>query len=129
MINENKILPRAMWIDDCQGKKDYDGPILSVSTRYWPGPGDGGAMTYDTRTCVFGTIAYGPRPSATSSIILHLGPQEEHDGGGDRLTWRKQDFEGDTEQAVKTAVETWVSAQIKDLVTLLGGLKAFAPDS
>jgi hypothetical protein len=26
----------AQWTDDCFGKKDYDGDILSVSTRYWP---------------------------------------------------------------------------------------------
>ena len=34
--------PYAMWTDDCQGKKDYDGNMVSISTRYWPGPSGGG---------------------------------------------------------------------------------------
>ena len=32
----------AKWTDDCQGKKDYDGKILCLSTRYWP---RGGGVT------------------------------------------------------------------------------------
>jgi hypothetical protein len=24
------------WRNDCQGKKDYDGRIVHVSSRYWP---------------------------------------------------------------------------------------------
>jgi len=28
--------PCAEWTDDCQGKKDYDGPIITIATRYWP---------------------------------------------------------------------------------------------
>ena len=26
----------AEWVDDCQGKKDFDATILRISTRYWP---------------------------------------------------------------------------------------------
>lgn len=26
----------ATWEDDCQGKKDYDAELVSLSTRYWP---------------------------------------------------------------------------------------------
>ena len=33
---EPRLLLSAKWTNDCQGKKDYDGPILEVSTRYWP---------------------------------------------------------------------------------------------
>ncbi len=26
----------AKWTNDCQGKKDYDGSIVRITTRYWP---------------------------------------------------------------------------------------------
>jgi hypothetical protein len=79
------LKPCAEWKNDCQGKKDFDGPILSVSTRYWPGPG---------------------RPSATTSIYLNIGPPG---ADVDDIIWRQRDFEADTEAEVKAAVESWVS--------------------
>ena len=117
--------PYAMWTPDCQGKQSYDGEIISISTRYWPGPGGGGAMTFDPATGAFGTLPYGKRPSAHSSILLNIGPREEHDGGGDYLVWRDREFEADTEAEVKALVEAWVAEQMADVVALLGGAGAF----
>lgn len=36
----------AKWTPDCQGKKDYDGQILSISTRYWPSGGGFATFSY-----------------------------------------------------------------------------------
>lgn len=73
------------WLKDCQGKEDYDGTLLSVSSRYWPGNyrDDG-------------------RPSAESQIIF-LGS-----------TIAEKDFDGDTKQEVQQAVEAWVSEKVEE---------------
>ena len=119
------LKPYAMWTNDCQGKQDYDGGLLSISTRYYPGPGGGGFMMFNSATGEMSTKPYGKTPSAHSSIILRIGPREEHDGGGDYLVWRDADFEAATEAEVKGLVETWVTAQMADVVALLGGAPAF----
>jgi hypothetical protein len=118
------MLPHARWTHDCQGKQDFDGPLLAVSTRYYPGPDGGGTMVISPGRPIW-TVPYGPKPSPTSSIILRVGPAEEGDGGGDYYIWRRQDFEGETEADVKAQVERWVSAQMEDAVRLLGGKEAF----
>lgn len=116
--------PCAEWTDDCQGKKDYDGRLLDISTRYWPGPAGGGTMTVDFRTSEFGTLPYGPKPSAHSSILLRVGPPDCN-GYGDYLVWRDADFEAESETEVKVLVEAWVAQQMQEVVALLGGQTAF----
>ena len=116
--------PCAAWSDDCQGKKDYDGRLLDISTRYWPGPAGGGSMTFNTGAQEFGARPYGPKPSAKSSILLRHGEPDEY-GYGDYLVWREQEFEADTEADVKAKVETWVAQQMVDVIAALGGAAAF----
>jgi hypothetical protein len=116
--------PCATWSDDCQGKKDYDGRLLDISTRYWPGSDGGGTMIFDTITCEFGSLPYGARPSARSSILLRHGVPDQY-GYGDYLIWRSAKFEADTEAEVKDQVQKWVAAQMADVIALLGGLAAF----
>ena len=117
--------PYAMWTHDCQGKQDYDGNLLSISTRYWPGPEGGGSFTFDSRTGKFGTLPYGKQPSAHAAIHLCLGPREPDDGGGDSVVWRDASFEAATEAEVKAQVEAWVQARFDEVVMLLGGPSAF----
>jgi len=116
-----ELRPAASWTDDCQGKKDYDGPLLSISTRYWPGPEGGGAMTFDSRTGKVGSWPYGPTPSAHASILLRLA-------GGEHLVWRDAKFEALTTAEVKALVEAWVREQLAAVIELLGGLAAFKED-
>lgn len=95
------------WTDDCCGKKDYDGNIVSVSSRYWPRGGshlvvsriNGGLLMSDGADPARQEIC----PSATSSI--YLGKHEI----------ARKDFEGETEEEVKRKVETWVG-QWADLI-------------
>lgn len=122
------LKPYAIWTDDCQGKKDFDGPLIWISTRYWPGPEGGGSMLVEIRPgsdVKISTLPYGSKPSAHSAIHLRLGPQEQDDGGGDYLIWREEEFWGDTEDAVKAQVEAWYSEQMNAVVALLGGISAF----
>ena len=107
-----ELIPRARWTDDCQGKQNYDGRLLSISTRYWPGPEGGGGMTYDTETKVIGTLPYGKQPSAVAAIHL------EH-GVDDFIVLREASFTASTEAEVKAAVEQWVREQVNEFARLV----------
>jgi len=117
-----EVVPCATWTNDCQGKQDYDGRLLSISTRYWPGPGGGGSMVVDNGPdgLTISTAPYGKRPSASASILMNLGQPDEPDGYADYVKWREADFEAGTEAEVKAQVEAWVKEQIEDLVRILG---------
>jgi hypothetical protein len=108
---------QAEWTDDCQGKKDYDGDILSISTRYWPrgggffvlrNAGDGVAFEEnDARPYI--------KPSATSSLMLTY----HKDGGGDYVDLTEQSFEGETFEEVAAQVEVWAQEQMDRAVRAL----------
>lgn len=108
------LTPHAAWTPDCGGKQDYDGEIISVSTRYWPA-----SKSSDNR------------PSAHAAIHLNTGPVTVHwpgpryDGGNYRV-WREHHFTASTETRVKEMVEAWVTTQLHEIVALLGGIDAFA---
>ena len=95
----------AEWTDDCCGKKDYDGDILSISTRYWPAGGSG--MFFDPAQPELGLRHFddGTRPSATSALILR-GENEDSE------TIVKKDFEGDTFAEVALQVQVWAQEQM-----------------
>jgi len=109
-----RFFSRLKWTDDCQGKKDYDGEILTLSSRYWPrgggyhvstggGPWEGN----ETRPEI--------KPSAVSSILLF----------GESLVGK--DFEGETQEEVQRAVEAWVEKTITSLVDHLRSWKEPTP--
>jgi hypothetical protein len=120
-----ELMPRAEWTQDCQGKQDFDGPIISVSTRYYPGPGVGGSLVLEAGSSEFKTIPYGPQPSANSSILLRLGPKHKGDGGGDYYVWKTQDFTAPTESKTKALVEAWVTERMAEIVACMGGIGQF----
>lgn len=94
----------AEWTDDCCGKKDYDGEVLSVSTRYWPRGGS--ALMLDTARPDLGLhhVDDGSRPSAKSSLLLY--------GDGDYMTLTEHEFEADTFEEVAALVEAWAQEQM-----------------
>jgi hypothetical protein len=63
----------AKWTNDCGGKKDYDGDILSVSTRYWPA--DGGFWIDKGDGLGLRKNDVLSKPSAKSSLLLWNGEQ------------------------------------------------------
>jgi len=87
------------WTDDCQGKKDFDGEIVSVSTRYWPRGGSADVYDVTPRGVAVVPRDMSVRPSAHSAIVV-CG-----------VNVVESDFEGDTEAEVKAAVEKWVAEQ------------------
>ena len=94
------------WTDDCQGKKDYDGDIVAVSTRYWPGP----ATVFDTAHPGLGLHEIpGGKPSARCSIILSNG-YPYHNSETEPLI--EKEFEGDSFGAVAAQVELWAQEQM-----------------
>lgn len=117
---EQRLKLDARWTDDCQGKKDYDGEILSISTRYWPR--GGGFQTFDSRKPELGLQGNDARPdvkpSANSSLMVRY---KDPDGGdlGDDLTLAEMYFEADTEQEVKAQVEAWAQVQMDRAVAVL----------
>lgn len=103
------VLPlNAEWRDDCQGKKDYDGEILRISTRYW------GSRDY---RIVGGNLT---KPSAKSSLMLSYRANDElptYDPGYINLV--EQEFEAETEAEVKALVEAWAQQKMNEVVQLL----------
>lgn len=103
----------AKWTDDCQGKKDFDGDILSISTRYWP---RGGGIGFLTQKNDHIEISHNEnqniKPSAKSSLVLWISEDKSID-------LISQEFEADTEQEVKEAVEKWARQQFGDILGLL----------
>lgn len=102
----------AVWTNDCCGKKDYDGGILSISTRYWPRGGS--AMVFDTRTPKLGLRIYddGSEPSAHSSLVL-LSADGKH------ITLTEKEFEAGSFQGVAEQVEAWAQEQMDKAVAVL----------
>ena|ERR1041385_3822824 len=109
----------AKWTDDCQGKKDYDGRIISLSTRYWPAGGgfhilDAGSS--ELRLSEDGSI----KPSAHASIHLNFGEPDQY-GYGDYRELADKEFKGETEAEVKAQVESWAAEKFSRIVALLDG--------
>lgn len=96
-----ELMNAAQWTDDCQGKKNYDGPMLDISTRYWPG-------SYQANA----------HPSAHAAIVIRIGDSSFPDEP-DYKTWREVEFDAPTEPEVRALVEEWVAAQYSDVLELL----------
>ncbi len=112
----HEIQPAAKWTDDCQGKKDFDGWLVSISTRYYPGQ-DGGGGTLVSNGKI-STVPYGPRSTAHSSINILFGEADENGYNADYFMLVEQDFAGDTED-VKQQVEAWVRSRANEIKTAL----------
>lgn len=115
------INPATRWTDDCQGKKDFDGWLISISTRYWPGPDKGGTLVI-TGDGDIKTLPYSPKPSAHSSINILFGEADEEGYNADYFMLAEKNFEGETEDDVKVQVEVWTkdkANQIKDALVEL----------
>jgi len=102
------------WTDDCQGKKDYDGRILSISSRYYP---RGGGFWLVNRNSGGVTIEENEarpeiKPHAHSSLLVWTGD-------GDYAVLADKEFEAETEGEVKTMVEKWASEQYEKAVEIL----------
>lgn len=103
----------AEWTDDCGGKKDYDGAIISISSRYWPR--GGGFMLLDTSKpdakWEGGEKRPEIKPSAVSSLLLNRD-------NGDYTELARQEFEGDSEENVKAQVEKWAQERMDEVVKM-----------
>ena len=90
------------WKNDCQGKKNYDGKLVTITTHYWPGP-------YAVFDLGLHEI-YGARPSAKSTIWLV-------DCFGEELATK--DFEGESFDDVDEQVKSWGQQQMDRIATAL----------
>jgi len=118
-----RIKPCAIWSDDCQGKKDYDGRLISISTRYWPPAGQGGSMMVSNQggEMKISEVPYrcDGRASAHAAIVLNFDAPDEPGGFGESADLVEADFVGDTEDDVKRQVEAWVVEQANRILMLL----------
>jgi len=101
----------AKWEDDCCGKKDYDGDILRISSRYWPRGGS--TLSFNTATPELGLhhVDDGNKPSATSNLLLYAN--------GGYLVLATKDFEAETFEEVAAQVEAWAQEQMDKAVAAL----------
>jgi hypothetical protein len=105
----------ARWTDDCQGKQDFDGLAVLISTRYWPGP----ITVFNTAGPWKGfyEIPGGP-PSARAALCINHGEPLEH-GYADEFVLAERRFEGATGDDVKRQVEEWVQQQFERMTAAL----------
>jgi hypothetical protein len=103
----------AGWTNDCQGKKDYDGDILSISTRYWPRGGGFSVVNHSPEGTTIQDNDSRPeiRPSACCKLIIW--------NGDDSIVLAKQNFESETFDEIKSGVELWASIQMEKAVSVL----------
>jgi hypothetical protein len=106
----------AKWTDDCQGKKDYDGDLVTLSVRYWPR--GGGFHVLDTGKGTFEGNEARPqiRPSAHATIYLGSTADEFYDNA---VELAKREFDGDTQEEVQRAVEAWALEQYQRIAAAL----------
>jgi hypothetical protein len=103
----------AIWTDDCQGKKDYDGSLVTLSVRYWPRGGSAlvvervGGHVQMTEGSDPGRQRRIP-PSAHATIYLGSTRDEFYDAAV-KLT--EISVEAETEADVKEQVEAWAITQ------------------
>jgi len=114
--------PAARWTPDCQGKWDYDGRLISISTRYWPS--GGGFHIYDPKQPERGlhsSLDDFPeiKPSANAAIHIECGEPDEKGHNSSYAVLSERDFEANTEQTVKAEVEVWVAEQYSRIVKCL----------
>jgi hypothetical protein len=102
----------AKWTPDCQGKWDFDGSLVTLSTRYWP---RGGGFTLMRRNGAQVTVENNDarpeiRPHAHATIYLGNTANDFYD---DAVELADREFEGDTEAEVKAQVERWAGEMFK----------------
>lgn len=90
----------ARWVNDCQGKKDYDSHVVSIDTRYWP---EGGGFHIGTTHGFVLSTDPAIRPSATCTVMLRHGDDDYTD-------IVRQEFEGDSFEEVAAQVEAWAQS-------------------
>lgn len=99
----------AKWRDDCQGKKDYDGEVVVLSCRYWPGADSEQGTMIVTRDhngqVVIGTEPHGERHHVHASICLVKA-------GGDFATLTHEHFYGNSFDEVRVATEGWAKGAV-----------------
>lgn len=95
------------WTPNCQGKQNFDGPVVELSIRYWP-RGDG-FITFDSQTgeCRENKV----EPSATSAFVIR---DVDHD-----FVLVEAKFEAETWDEVKRQVEAWANDQYAKITGVL----------
>lgn len=92
----------AIWSDDCQGKKDYDGNVVMLNTRYWP-------SSYQSNgNC-----------SAHSDVSIQYGEVDKNRYNGKTIKLCEGKFEAPTQQEVQHMVEQWAQGQMNDICSVL----------
>jgi len=102
----------AEWTDDCCGKKDYDGDIVSISTRYWPPGGGYFVVNNAPEKVTIGEAKDGSLPNARSSLIIRVKDN-------DYIVLEETNIEGQSLEEVKQKVEEWAQGQYKNIISIL----------
>ena len=113
-MSETMRVP-ARWTDDCQGKKDYDGHLVSLSTRYWPRGGGFPVLTPE-REWQGNDARPEIRPSAKATIYLGSVDYEFYAAA---YPLASREFEADAQEEVQRQVEAWVAEQYARIAKVL----------
>lgn len=114
-MSEERPKLLAKWEDDCLGKKNYDGVILRISTRYWPRTGS--LMILDRNT---GQMKMNPDAGMHSArCSLEILDGEDDDEYGTGISLIEADFRDRDFSTVKNAVEKFAQEQMDKAVKAL----------
>lgn len=81
------VMECAKWTPDCSGKQDFDIPLISISTRYWPDH------------------------TAVASLMLW----ENASTHGDYTELSRENFNAKSEAELKVQVQAWVKQELVKL--------------
>jgi hypothetical protein len=110
----HQIKVPATWTDDCQGKKDYDGELIAISTRYWPRGGGYSMFDSSSRAWEENEDRPGIGPHAHTAILVR-GPEDEY------YELVSAEFHGETFEEVAKQVEAWAQKTYNRIIKLLVG--------
>ncbi len=98
----------ANWTDDCQGKKNYDGQIISIQSRFWP--------TIDLTNPDVRRIL----PSAKAAICIHFkSKQKSGEMTENQIILIEREFEDQSEEVVKEQVEVFCEYEFMKIANIL----------
>lgn len=115
MTTEQQMRVPAEWTDDCGGKKDFDGELVTLSTRYWPRGGGFFVLTPDREWQ--GNEAR-PQIKLSARATIYLG-STRNEFYEEAVELADAKFEGETQAEVQRAVEVWAAEQFARIGTAL----------
>ena len=105
MTYQDGLLDEIEWTPDCQDKWDFDGGLLTISTRLWGNKG--GTLCFNTVTREMKELI---EEKASAKCYFMFGGEDLLESG---------DIEADTNDECKKLCEQWYKDNFRKAISLL----------